>query len=65
VLLDAIDDGGTALRNFVGGDGQPGYFRTSLRVYERDGQACSTCSTPIERRVVGQRATYYCPRCQR
>jgi formamidopyrimidine-DNA glycosylase len=65
VLLDAIDDGGTTLRNFVGGDGRPGYFRHSLRVYERDSQPCSHCSTSIERRVVGQRATYYCPRCQR
>jgi formamidopyrimidine-DNA glycosylase len=65
VLSDAINEGGTTLRNFVGGDGKPGYFRMSLRVYERDGQPCVTCSTPIERRVLGQRATYYCPRCQR
>jgi formamidopyrimidine-DNA glycosylase len=65
VLRDAIDEGGTTLRNFVGGDGQPGYFRGSLRVYERDGQPCMACGTKIERRVLGQRATYYCPRCQR
>jgi formamidopyrimidine-DNA glycosylase len=65
VLLDAIDDGGTTLRNFVGGDGRPGYFRQSLRVYERAGQPCSVCAIPIERRVIGARATYYCPRCQR
>jgi formamidopyrimidine-DNA glycosylase len=65
VLRDAIDEGGTTLRNFVGGDGKPGYFRGSLRVYERDGQPCVDCGAPIERRVVGQRATYYCPRCQR
>jgi formamidopyrimidine-DNA glycosylase len=65
VLRDAIDEGGTTLRNFVGGDGKPGYFRGSLRVYERDGQPCVTCGTKIERRVLGQRATYYCPRCQR
>ena len=65
VLSDAINEGGTTLRNFVGGDGKPGYFRMSLRVYERDGQPCVNCGTPIERRVIGQRATYYCPRCQR
>jgi formamidopyrimidine-DNA glycosylase len=65
VLRDAIDEGGTTLRNFVGGDGQPGYFRGSLRVYERDGSPCVVCGTAIERRVLGQRATYYCPRCQR
>jgi formamidopyrimidine-DNA glycosylase len=65
VLRDAIDEGGTTLRNFVGGDGKPGYFRGSLRVYERDGSPCLTCGTAIERRVQGQRATFYCPRCQR
>jgi formamidopyrimidine-DNA glycosylase len=65
VLRDAIEEGGTTLRNFVGGDGQPGYFRTSLRVYERAGEPCMECGTPIVRRVLGQRATFYCPRCQR
>jgi formamidopyrimidine-DNA glycosylase len=65
VLRDAIDEGGTTLRNFVGGDGEPGYFSASLRVYERDGSPCVVCGTEIERRVLGQRATYYCPRCQR
>jgi formamidopyrimidine-DNA glycosylase len=65
VLRDAIEEGGTTLRNFVGGDGEPGYFRASLRVYERDGSPCVSCGTPIERRVLGQRATFYCPRCQR
>jgi len=65
VLRDAIEEGGTTLRNFVGGDGKPGYFRGSLRVYERDGLPCVNCGTAIERRVLGQRATYYCPRCQR
>ena len=38
VLRDAIEEGGTTLRNFVGGDGEPGYFRGSLRVYDRDGR---------------------------
>ncbi len=65
VLRDAIEEGGTTLRNFVGGDGQPGYFGGSLRVYDRDGSPCVTCGTAIERRVLGQRATFYCPRCQR
>jgi formamidopyrimidine-DNA glycosylase len=65
VLRDAIEEGGTTLRNFVGGDGKPGYFRVALRVYERDGSPCVNCATPIERRILGQRATYYCPRCQR
>ena len=65
VLRDAIEEGGTTLRNFVGGDGKPGYFGASLRVYDRDGRPCVNCGTAIERRVLGQRATFYCPRCQR
>jgi formamidopyrimidine-DNA glycosylase len=65
VLLDAIEEGGTTLRNFVGGDGRPGYFRSALQVYDREGQPCLRCGTPITHRVVGQRSTYYCARCQR
>jgi formamidopyrimidine-DNA glycosylase len=65
VLAEAIDEGGTTLRNFVGSDGKPGYFRRALQVYERDGAECVRCATPIQRRVLGQRASYYCPRCQR
>lgn len=65
VLEDALRSGGTTLRDFVGGDGQPGYFRQSLAVYERDGQPCQACGTAIRRRVLGQRASYFCPTCQR
>jgi len=65
VLRDAIEEGGTTLRNFVGGDGKPGYFSGRLRVYDREGLPCLDCGVPIERRVQGQRATFYCPRCQR
>src|SRR5690348_13493115 len=65
VLRDAIEEGGTTLRNFVGGDGKPGYFGGSLRVYDREGSPCVNCGAAIERRVLGQRATFYCPRCQR
>lgn len=65
VLSAAIESGGTTLRDFVGGDGRPGYFRQSLTVYERDDAPCRRCGTPIRRIVLGQRATYYCPRCQR
>ena len=65
VLQAALSQGGTTLRDFVGGDGRPGYFRQSLAVYERNGEPCRRCGTAIRRRVLGQRATYYCPRCQR
>jgi len=65
VLLDALEEGGTTLRNYVDGEGNPGYFRQSLNVYERAGEPCKRCGGPIRERVVGQRATYFCPSCQR
>lgn len=64
VLEQSIRMGGTTLRDFVREDGQPGYFKQSLRVYDRAGEPCRVCGTPIEKMVLGQRATYYCPRCQ-
>lgn len=65
VLEAALLSGGTTLRDFVGSDGRPGYFRQSLSVYERAGLACLRCGDTIRRRVIGQRASYYCPACQR
>ena len=64
VLQDAIDQGGTTLRDFVGGDGRPGYFSQRLRVYGRQGMPCESCGHPLRQRVVGQRTTVFCPRCQ-
>lgn len=65
VLRESISQGGTTLRDFVHGDGTPGYFRQRLRVYDRATQPCHNCETPIRRIVLGQRSTFYCPRCQR
>ena len=65
VLDDAIRAGGTTLRDFVGGDGKPGYFQQTLAVYGRGGEPCIDCQAPIKQVVLGQRATYYCPHCQR
>jgi len=65
VLNEAIQAGGTTLRDFVSGDGQPGYFQRELLVYDREDEPCVRCATPIKHRVLGQRASYYCPRCQR
>jgi len=65
VLTESIEYGGTTLRDFVGSDGRPGYFRIALRVYDRAGEPCLQCATAIRRIVQGQRATYYCPQCQR
>jgi formamidopyrimidine-DNA glycosylase len=64
VLGAAIRAGGTTLRDYVGADGQPGYFRQRLYVYERAGLACRRCRTSIRQITQGQRSTYYCPQCQ-
>ena len=65
VLADAVERGGTTLRDYVGTDGRPGYFKLELDVYDREQMPCKTCGTPIRRIVLGQRATFFCPCCQR
>jgi formamidopyrimidine-DNA glycosylase len=65
VLGDAIKAGGTTLRDYVGASGEPGYFRQRLFVYERAGEPCRRCGTPIKHRVQGARSTYFCPSCQK
>ncbi|MBN7797263.1 bifunctional DNA-formamidopyrimidine glycosylase/DNA-(apurinic or apyrimidinic site) lyase [Parahaliea mediterranea] len=65
VLTSAIDQGGTTLRDFVGGDGKPGYFAQQLYVYGRAGQPCKTCGAPLRERHLAQRSTVYCVTCQR
>jgi formamidopyrimidine-DNA glycosylase len=65
VLGRAIRHGGTTLRDFVNSDGNPGYFAQELLVYEREALPCFQCRTPLRKKVIGQRSSYYCPRCQR
>ena len=64
VLTEAIEQGGTTLRDFVAAEGAPGYFRIRLAVYERAGAPCPLCAAPLRREVIAQRASYYCPHCQ-
>lgn len=64
VLRQAIQQGGTTLRDFVNESGKPGYFKQSLAVYGRSGEPCILCQTPIRQVKIGQRASYYCPSCQ-
>ncbi|SDI26443.1 bifunctional DNA-formamidopyrimidine glycosylase/DNA-(apurinic or apyrimidinic site) lyase [Pseudomonas panipatensis] len=65
ILGMAIERGGTTLRDFVGGDGQPGYFQQELFVYGRGGEFCKVCGSTLRDVRLGQRASVYCPRCQR
>lgn len=67
VLRDAVAKGGSTLDDtqYVGIDGEPGWFQTEHRVYDRAGQRCLTCrNANIVRRVVAGRSTCFCPRCQ-
>lgn len=65
VLAAAIAAGGSSLRDYVATDGELGYFQLQTRVYDREGLPCKTCGMPIRRVVQGQRASFYCPGCQR
>jgi formamidopyrimidine-DNA glycosylase len=65
VLAEAIAAGGSSVSDYVNADGEPGWFQFQHRVYQRTGEPCVRCGTPIRRIVVAQRGTHYCPRCQR
>ena len=65
ILAYAIERGGTTLRDFINPDGEPGYFEQELFVYGRAGEPCKVCGRTLKDAEWGQRATVYCPRCQR
>ncbi len=64
VLREAIQAGGTTLRDFRDPGGNLGYFGTRLHVYGRSGEPCERCGRPIRRRRIGGRSSFYCPGCQ-
>ena len=64
VLAEAIEAGGSTLRDFASPDGELGYFSKRFAVYDREGKPCS-CGGAVKRIVQGGRSTFYCPRCQR
>ena len=64
-LEAAIESGGTTLRDFASGSGEPGYFGQKLFVYGREGEPCRQCGSPVHSAVIGQRSSYYCTLCQR
>ncbi len=67
VLAEAIEAGGSSLRDYVQASGELGYFQHRLAVYDRAGEPCPRCGegAPIRRIVQGARASFFCPRCQR
>ncbi len=64
VLEKGIEYGGTTLRDFVNSDGYSGSHQEKLQVYGRKGESCHRCNTLIQRMVISQRSTCFCPACQ-
>jgi len=64
ILEQAILQGGTTLKDFVGGTGKPGYFKQELLVYGRKGLPCTKCQKPLKEIRLGNRSTVYCTNCQ-
>ncbi len=65
ILTHAIQLGGSSVSDYVGADGERGFFQLEHCVYQRTGEPCRRCQTPIRRVIVAGRGTHYCPRCQR
>jgi len=65
VLRQAIEKGGTTLKDYTQSDGKPGYFRIELQAYGHDGEPCPRCKTTLKTMRIGQRSSVYCPHCQR
>jgi formamidopyrimidine-DNA glycosylase len=64
VLVQAIEAGGSTLRDHARTDGSLGYFQHTFRVYDREGEPCPACATPVRRIVQSGRSTFYCGACQ-
>jgi formamidopyrimidine-DNA glycosylase len=65
VLREAIEAGGSSISDYVDAEGRSGFFQFSHRVYQRTGEPCLNCKTPIRRVVVTQRSSHFCPHCQK
>jgi formamidopyrimidine-DNA glycosylase len=65
VLLEAIENRGSSVSDYVDSEGRPGSFQAFHRVYQRENLPCLVCGALVRRVVVVQRGTHYCPRCQR
>jgi len=64
-LDDAIEAGGSSMRDYLGSNGEAGYFQFNWLVYGREGETCRRCGAAIRQVRQGQRSTFYCPSCQR
>lgn len=64
ILNQAIEAGGSSLKDFTAPSGKPGYFQQTLKVYGRQNQPCLSCKSPLKAIKINQRTTTYCPQCQ-
>jgi formamidopyrimidine-DNA glycosylase len=64
-MLRSIETGGSSISDFMAPDGSDGAYQDERRVYGREGEPCPKCRSVIKRRVIGQRSSHYCPRCQK
>jgi formamidopyrimidine-DNA glycosylase len=64
-LHRSIETGGSSISDYVAPDGSDGGYQDERRVYGRTGEPCRDCGEPIRRRLVAQRSSHYCRRCQR
>jgi formamidopyrimidine-DNA glycosylase len=64
VLREAIAVGGSSISDYVGADGEEGFFQLQHRVYGREGEPCLVCGTAIRRVVLAGRSSHYCSNCQ-
>jgi formamidopyrimidine-DNA glycosylase len=65
VLAEAIAAGGSSVSDYVDANGDEGFFQLEHRVYQREGEPCLVCTTPIKRIVIAGRSSHYCPKCQK
>ncbi len=65
VLKEAIALGGSSISDYVGAEGEEGFFQLQHRVYGREAEPCLVCKTPIKRVVIAGRSSHYCPNCQK
>ena len=65
VLHYAIECGGSTISDFLNASQERGYFQINFKVYGREGQGCTVCSTTIKKQKIGGRASYFCPHCQK
>ena len=65
ILSSAIRLGGSSISDYRDSDGRPGYFQLRLKVYDRAGESCVRCRTPVRRVVHAGRSSFFCPACQR